>query len=82
MTKWKLLAPGYGLLAAYRLQAKEANVNSLITPQLYELVLTWFRDLSVGNLLFFFFLYSVLTSAWLEDTNLNTEANCDRYWLS
>ena len=32
MTKWKLLAPGYGLLAAYRLQAKEANVNSLITP--------------------------------------------------
>ena len=32
MTKWQLLAPGYGLLAAYRLQAKEANVNSLITP--------------------------------------------------
>ena len=31
MSKWKLLVPGYGLLAAYRLKAKEANVKPLIT---------------------------------------------------
>ena len=81
MTKWKLLAPGYGLLAAYRLQAKEANVNSLITPHSFTSLLTWFRDLSVGNLLFFF--YTVCLQAHGSKTRiLNTEANCDRYWLS